>query len=89
MCVCMYTINKILLFTFYGPFLAYVFVKSSINGYPHSIHHIKIKIIEKKAIAMMRRKSPPSENILCLIENHCQKDISKGRREKALILFHE
>ena len=30
-----------------------------------------------KAIAMMRRKSPPSENILCLIENHCQANISK------------
>ena len=36
---------------------------------------------------MMRRKSPPSENILCLIENHCQTNISKGRRGKALILF--
>ena len=36
---------------------------------------------------MMRRKSPPSENILRLIENHCQTNISKGRRGKALILF--
>ena len=38
---------------------------------------------------MMRRKSPPSENnILYLIENHCQtNNISKGRRGKALILF--
>ena len=41
-----------------------------------------------KAIAMMRRKSPPSENILYLIENQCQTNtISKGRRGKALILF--
>ena len=38
---------------------------------------------------MMRRKSPPSENILCLIENNCQTNISKGRRGKALILFYE
>ena len=37
---------------------------------------------------MMRRKSPPSENTLYLIENHCQTtNISKGRRGKALILF--
>ena len=34
-----------------------------------------------KAIAMMRRKSPPSENIY-FIENHCQINISKGRRGK-------
>ena len=45
------------------------------------------KSIINKAIAMMRRKSPPSENILCLIENHFQTNISKGRRGKALILF--
>ena len=32
-----------------------------------------------KAITM-RRKSPPSENMLYLIENHCQTNISKGRR---------
>ena len=44
-------------------------------------------IKKNKEIAMMRRKSPPSENILCLIENHCQTNISKGRRGKALILF--
>ena len=31
---------------------------------------------ENKAIAMMRRKSPRSENIY-LIENHCQANISK------------
>ena len=43
--------------------------------------------IKKKVIAMMRRKSPPSENILHLIKNHCQRNISKGRRGKALILF--
>ena len=37
---------------------------------------------------MMRRKSPHSENILYLIENHCQTNsISKGRRGEALILF--
>ena len=39
---------------------------------------------------MMRMLSPPSENILYLIENHCQtNNISKGRRGEALILFHE
>jgi len=32
---------------------------------------------------MMRRKSPPSENILYLIENHCQTNIFKGRCGKA------
>ena len=43
---------------------------------------------ENKAIAMMRRKSPPSENILYVIENHCQtNNISIGRRGKALIFF--
>ena len=31
---------------------------------------------KNKAIAMMRRKSPRSENIY-LIENHCQANISK------------
>ena len=37
---------------------------------------------------MMRRKSPPSENILYLTGNHCQtNNISKGRRGKALILL--
>jgi len=36
---------------------------------------------------MMHRKSPPFENILYLIENHGQTNISKGRRGKALILF--
>ena len=39
-----------------------------------------------KAIAMMRRKSPPSENIY-LIENHCQANISKCRRGKELNTF--
>ena len=34
----------------------------------------------------MRRKSPLSENILYLIENHCQTNISKGRRGKSLNL---
>ena len=33
---------------------------------------------------MMHRKSPPFENILYLIENHGQTNISKGRRGKAL-----
>ena len=36
---------------------------------------------------MMRRKSPPSENILYLIENHCQTNISKGRRGKTNNFF--
>ena len=36
----------------------------------------KKKNINNKAIAMMRRKSPRSENIY-LIENHCQSNISK------------
>ena len=40
-----------------------------------------------KAIAMMRRKSPPSENILYLIENHCQANISKCRRGKEFNTF--
>ena len=44
------------------------------------------EIYINKAIAMMRRKSPLSENIY-LIENHCQANISKGRRGKSLILF--
>ena len=35
-----------------------------------------IKLYKNKAIAMMRRKSPRSENIY-LIENHCQANISK------------
>ena len=34
------------------------------------------KLNKNKAIAMMRRKSPRSENIY-LIENHCQANISK------------
>ena len=34
---------------------------------------------ENKAIVMMRRKSTPSEHIYC-IENHCQTNISKGKR---------
>ena len=34
---------------------------------------------------MMRRKSPRSENIL--IENHCQANISKGRRGKEFNTF--
>ena len=37
---------------------------------------------------MMRRKSPPSEKIY-FIENHCQANISEGRRGKAFILLHE
>ena len=37
---------------------------------------------------MMRRKSPRSENIY-LIENHCQANISKGRRGKDFKFFHE
>ena len=47
------------------------------------------KIIIKnnnKAIAMMRRKSPRSENIY-LIENHCQANISKWRRGKEFNTF--
>ena len=36
----------------------------------------RVKAIINKAIAMMRRKSPRSENIY-LIENHCQANISK------------
>ena len=35
---------------------------------------------------MMRRKSPRSENIY-LIENHCQANISKGRRGKEFNTF--
>ena len=35
---------------------------------------------------MMRRKSPPSENIY-FIENHCQIYISKGRGEKDKIVI--
>ena len=35
---------------------------------------------------MMRRKSPPSKNIY-FIENHCQTDISKGRRGKDFNIF--
>ena len=35
---------------------------------------------------MMRRKSSPSENIY-FIENHCQKNICKGRRGKDLNTF--
>ena len=37
---------------------------------------IKSDFINNKAIAMMRKKSPRSENIY-LIENHCQANISK------------
>ena len=42
--------------------------------YKHSF--VKYNQIKYKAIAMMRRKSPRSENIY-LIENHCQANISK------------
>ena len=41
---------------------------------------------KNKAIAMMRRKSPRSENIY-LIENHCQANISLGRRGKEFNTF--
>ena len=39
-----------------------------------------------KAIAMMRRKSPPSEKQY-FIENHCQTNICKWRRGKGFITF--
>ena len=35
---------------------------------------------------MIRRKSPPSENI-CFIENHCQTNMSKGRHGKEFNIF--
>ena len=44
--------------------------------YNNKILDDQIKPIKDKAIAMMRRKSPRSENIY-LIENHCQANISK------------
>ena len=37
---------------------------------------------------MLRRKSPPSENIY-FIKNHCQRNNSKGRRGKDFNNFHE
>ena len=45
----------------------------------------KIKHI-KKAITLMRRKSPPSKNIY-FIENQCKINISKGRRVKDFNTF--
>ena len=42
--------------------------------------------MENKAIAMMRRKSPCSENIY-LIENHCQANISKWKTWKGIEYF--
>ena len=47
----------------------------------HTVEHKR-----NKAIVMMRRTASPSINIY-FIENHCQTNISKGRREKALLLF--
>ena len=52
-------------------------------------NRIENECIENKVFTMMRRKSPPSENMLYSIENHCQTNISKGSLGKALILFHK
>ena len=46
-----------------------------------AIKKIKINNNNIKAIAMMRRKSPPFEKIY-FIENHCQTNTFKGRRGK-------
>ena len=63
-------IKKTYTLVFFMSFNIYQIFKK--NG----ILHIKIDKIYNKAIAMMRRKSPRSENIY-LIENHCQANISK------------
>ena len=59
-----------------------------IQGTPYHRHrHTDTQTHRYTDRHMMRRKSPLSESMLYLIENHCQTNTSKGRRGKSVILF--